>query len=91
MRRYPDYVLDPIKNAQMQKMHNVAEYQVGGEFTERYFDRMEILLGIKQEQPRQVQERPVTNAAPGERAAHKRCALNVDRQIAKLASAVDSG
>ena len=64
LRRYPDYVLDPIKNAQMQKMHNVAEYQVGGEFTERYFDRMEILLGIKQEQPRQVQERPVTNAAP---------------------------
>jgi hypothetical protein len=64
LRRYPDYVLDPIKNAQMQKMHNVAEYQAGSEFTERYFDRMEILLGIKQEQPRQVQERPpVTNAA----------------------------
>ncbi len=63
LRRYPEYVSDPIKNAQMQKMHNVAEYQAGGEFTERYFDRMEILLGIKQEQPRQVQERPVTNAA----------------------------
>jgi hypothetical protein len=63
LRRYPDYVLDPIKNAQMQKMHNVAEYQAGSEFTERYFDRMEILLGIKQEQPRRVQERPVTNAA----------------------------
>src|SRR6266516_1556532 len=49
LRRYPDYVLDPIKNAQMQKMHNVAEYQAGSEFTEQYFDRMEILLGLRQE------------------------------------------
>jgi len=51
LRRYPEYVSDPIKNAQMQKMHNVAEYQAGGEFTERYFDRMEILLGLRQEAP----------------------------------------
>jgi hypothetical protein len=64
LRAHPEYVSDPIKNAQMQKMHNVAEYQAGSEFTERYFDRMEILLGLRQEQPRQVQERPVTNAAP---------------------------
>jgi hypothetical protein len=64
LRAHPEYVSDPILNAQMQKMHNVAEYQAGSEFTERYFDRMEILLGIKQEQPRQVQERPVTNATP---------------------------
>jgi hypothetical protein len=49
LRQYPEYVSDPIKNAQMQKMHNVAEYQAGSEFTERYFDRMEILLGLRQE------------------------------------------
>jgi len=46
---HPDYVSDPIKNAKLVKMHNVAEYQAGGEFTDAYFDRMEVLLGLKPE------------------------------------------
>jgi hypothetical protein len=66
LRQYPEYVSDPIKNAQMQKMHNLAEYQAGSEFTERYFDRMEILLGLRQEAPPsgngQVHDRSVTNS-----------------------------
>jgi hypothetical protein len=49
LRAHPDYVLDPVKNAKLQKMHNVAEYQAGSEFTAPYFHRMEILLGLKQE------------------------------------------
>jgi hypothetical protein len=49
LRAHPEYVSDPVKNAQMQRMHYVAEHQAGSEFTERYFDRMEILLGLRQE------------------------------------------
>jgi hypothetical protein len=66
LRQYPEYVSDPIRNAQLQKMHHVAEYQAGGEYTERYFDRMEILLGLRQEAPPsgngQVHDRPTTNS-----------------------------
>jgi hypothetical protein len=64
LREYPEYVSDPIQNARLQKLHAVAEHQAGGQWTPEYFERMEVLLGLKQEQPRQVQERPVTNAAP---------------------------
>jgi len=49
LRQYPEFVLDPIKNAKLQKMHPVAEYQAGSEFSEKYFDRMEVLLGLKPE------------------------------------------
>jgi hypothetical protein len=30
MRQHPDFVTDPAKNALLQKMHNVAEWQSGG-------------------------------------------------------------
>ncbi len=49
LRAHSEYVTDPILNAEMQRKHYVAEHQAGSEFTERYFDRMEILLGLKQE------------------------------------------
>jgi hypothetical protein len=51
LRQHPDYVSDPVKNAKLIKMHNVAEYQAGSEFTPAYFERMEILLGLRQERP----------------------------------------
>src|SRR5215475_2203475 len=50
LRAHPDYISDPAKNNQLIKMHNVAEYQAGGEFTDEYFNRIEVLLGLKQEQ-----------------------------------------
>lgn len=50
LRAHPDYITDPTKNAQLVKMHNVAEYQAGGEFTPAYFERIEVLLGLRQEQ-----------------------------------------
>jgi hypothetical protein len=53
LRQHPEYVTDPIKNAQLQKLHNVAEYQAGGEWTDGYFDRINVLLGFKQEQLQQ--------------------------------------
>jgi hypothetical protein len=49
--QHPDYVTDPVKNAKIQKLHHVAEYHAGGEFTDLYFDRLDHLLGFKQEQP----------------------------------------
>jgi hypothetical protein len=49
LRAHSEYVTDPILNAEMQRKHYVAEHQAGSEFTERYFDRMEILLGLRQE------------------------------------------
>jgi hypothetical protein len=49
LRERPEYVTDPVQNARLQKLHAVAEHQAGGEWTPEYFDRMEILLGLKQE------------------------------------------
>jgi hypothetical protein len=48
LRAHPDYISDPTKNARIQKMHHVAEYQAGGEYTDTYFERMEHLLGLRQ-------------------------------------------
>jgi hypothetical protein len=80
LRQRPEYVTDPIKNARLVKMHNVAEYQAGGEFTDSYFDRMEILLGLKQEaQPRQIQERPATQQGNG--AQHSSPARQQQRSV----------
>src|SRR6516225_9406216 len=45
---HPDYITDAAKNAQMQEMHYVAKWQSGGEqFTDRYFQQMESLLGVQ--------------------------------------------
>jgi hypothetical protein len=49
LRQYPEYVLDPVKNAHLQKMHVVAEYQAGEAFTAPYLERMDVLLGLKPE------------------------------------------
>src|SRR6516162_9434208 len=51
LRQNPEFILDPAKNERLRKMHNVAEYQSGSEYTEPYFQRLEVLLGLKQETP----------------------------------------
>jgi hypothetical protein len=63
LRQHPDYVTDPAKNAHVQKMHHVAEYQTGGEtFTEKYFHRMEVLLGLRPEARQPAPQRGVQSA-----------------------------
>jgi hypothetical protein len=67
LRAHPDYITDMAKNAQIQKMHHVAEYQAGSEFTDMYYERLERLLGLKPEtngaaQP--VHRQPVRQSAP---------------------------
>jgi hypothetical protein len=62
LRAHPDYITDPTKNAQLRKMHTVAEWQSGGQqYTDLYFDKMNVLLGLKQE-ARHVA--PAPSAAP---------------------------
>jgi hypothetical protein len=48
LRGHPEYVTDPVKNAHVQKMHVVAEYQAGEAFSPAYYARMDALLGFKQ-------------------------------------------
>jgi hypothetical protein len=48
LRQHPHYVTDPARNMQLQKMHNVAEYQAGGEWSDMYYERLEHLLGLRQ-------------------------------------------
>jgi len=49
LRQRPELVLDPIKNDQLQKAHDLAAAQTGEEFTDSYFNRMDHLLGFRQE------------------------------------------
>lgn len=65
LRAHPDYITDANKNATMQKMHNVAEYQTGQTFTDAYFERMEVLLGFKPE----TQQQPAASPQPQHSAA----------------------
>lgn len=63
LRAHPDYISDPSKNQELQGLHRVAARQAGGEFTDAYFDRMEVLLGFKQESqssPAAPQSQPQT-------------------------------
>jgi hypothetical protein len=64
LRAHPEYITDPTKNVQLRKMHNVAEYQAGEEYTAPYFSRLEILLGLKQE------AQPAPRVAPARRPAY---------------------
>lgn len=83
LRAHPDYITDPTKNAQLIKMHNVAEYQAGGEFTPAYFDRMEILLGLKSESPRP--------AAPQRQPAPRAGSVPMSAPVAREAPSMRSG
>jgi hypothetical protein len=51
LRRHPDYVTDPQKNAHIQGLHYAAAHQAGGDaFSDLYFSKLENLLGLKQAQ-----------------------------------------
>src|SRR5262245_48644404 len=64
-REHPEFATDPEKAAQIQYCHHVAAREVGEQFTEPYFDRMEQMLGLA---PRSnghaQQQRPPAPAAP---------------------------
>src|SRR5262249_24920784 len=82
---YPELLTDPEKAAQIQYCHHVARREVGEEFTEPYFDRMEQMLGFKQEQ-KPLQPRPQPNGNgqgppdPNRQHAAPRNAAPVQRQ-----------
>jgi len=45
-REHPEFATDPEKAAQIQYCHHVAAREVGEQFTDPYFDRMEQMLGM---------------------------------------------
>jgi len=47
-RAHPEFLTDPERAAQIQYCHHVARREVGEEMTEPYFDRMEVMLGLRQ-------------------------------------------
>jgi hypothetical protein len=61
-RNKPELLTNPELAARVQYCHHVAAREVGQQFTDPYFDRMETLLGFKQQQ----QPKPSNNghAAP---------------------------
>jgi hypothetical protein len=63
LRQHPEYVTDPVKNAHVQKMHVVAEYQAGEAFSPAYYARMDALLGFKRENGNGAQQ-PSAPTAP---------------------------
>jgi hypothetical protein len=67
LKRHPEYVADPARRDQIVRMHETAKYlSEGEEFTDRYFTRMEEVLGLRQKpvsptpapSPRPVQASP---------------------------------
>jgi len=49
LRRHPEYVSDKDKSQEINKYHETAKYLAGGEqFTQKYLDRMEEVLGMRQ-------------------------------------------
>jgi hypothetical protein len=64
LRQHPDYVTDQAKNIKLQKMHHVAEYHAGSEYTDEYFNKMDELLGFKQPAPQPTRQQPTQQPAP---------------------------
>jgi hypothetical protein len=68
-KSHPEYFTDPEGAARMQYAHWVVKRETGEEFTDKYFDRMESLLGLQQQPPAQpkpapTQEHKVNGHAP---------------------------
>jgi hypothetical protein len=57
-KSHPEYFTDPEGAARMQYAHWVVRRETGEEFTEKYFDRMESLLGFQQQPPAQTKTAP---------------------------------
>jgi hypothetical protein len=73
-RAHPEYLVDPEKAAHIQYCHHRAARETGEQFTDPYFERMESLLGFRQQpQPQQRQPQPNGNghapAAPARNGA----------------------
>src|SRR5262249_36872129 len=71
-RNDPELATNPEKAAKLQYMHHVARREVGEEFTDPYFDRMESMLGLAPSTNGQARpiERPCASApapAPAQR------------------------
>jgi hypothetical protein len=45
-RKHPELAMDPERAAQVQYCHHVARREVGSEFDDPYYDRMESMLGL---------------------------------------------
>ena len=65
-RKHPELATDPEKVAQVQYCHHVAAREVGEQFTEPYYDRMEQMLNLAPRVNGQTQPRlsPAPAAAP---------------------------
>jgi hypothetical protein len=72
LRSHMEYMTDPVKNARITKMHHVAEYQAGGEYTDSYFERLEELLGLR--------AKPTGNGQNSKPAAQRQSAPSPQRQ-----------
>jgi hypothetical protein len=46
-KAHPEFLTDPEKAAQIQYVHHVAAREVGEQFTDPYYDRMEQMLGLR--------------------------------------------
>jgi hypothetical protein len=71
-RDNPQFLTDPEQTARLQYCHWVARREVGAEFTDPYFDRMEAMLGLRSAGNGHAQERPAEidrPPAPAPRAA----------------------
>jgi len=55
-REHPEFATDPEKAAQIQYCHHVAAREVGEQFTDPYFDRIEQMLGIARRSNGQTQQ-----------------------------------
>jgi hypothetical protein len=68
-RAHPELATDPERAAQVQYCHHVARREVGQEFTDPYFDRMEAMLfgatnGHARPTPQPVNHAPARHSAP---------------------------
>jgi hypothetical protein len=52
LREHPEYIQDISKNATIIALHDVAKRQAGSEWDDRYFEKMEGLLGLRPEPQR---------------------------------------
>jgi hypothetical protein len=81
----PELFTEPEGAARLQYAHWVAKRETGEELTEKYFDRMDHLLGFRQQQPAQpkpapTQENKVNGHAPVSAPAAPRDAAPVRQQ-----------
>jgi hypothetical protein len=64
-KAHPEFLTNPEKAAQIQYVHHVAAREVGEQFTDPYFDRMEQMLGLRaRPQPSNGNAAPTPPPAP---------------------------